>query len=135
MWSGFGGEIGFCDTSVMTVTDDRQGAPTTATDPDTARVNAAIDELLAAHDPSSTGDIEFRGARFDAGLAWVHFPEGHGGMGLRPELYKLVEQRLRESGSKPTDPSTLFRALAGPTIVTHGSDEVKQRFLRPMFTG
>ena len=26
-------------------------------------------------------------------------------------------------------------ALAGPTIVTHGSDEVKQRFLRPMFTG
>jgi len=26
-------------------------------------------------------------------------------------------------------------ALAGPTIVTHGSDEVKARFLRPMFTG
>jgi alkylation response protein AidB-like acyl-CoA dehydrogenase len=26
-------------------------------------------------------------------------------------------------------------ALAGPTIATHGSDEVKQRFLRPMFTG
>jgi alkylation response protein AidB-like acyl-CoA dehydrogenase len=26
-------------------------------------------------------------------------------------------------------------ALAGPTIVTHGSDEVKERFLRPMFTG
>ena len=25
--------------------------------------------------------------------------------------------------------------LAGPTIATHGSDEVKQRFLRPMFTG
>ena len=26
-------------------------------------------------------------------------------------------------------------ALAGPTIVTHGSDEAKERFLRPMFTG
>ena len=26
-------------------------------------------------------------------------------------------------------------ALAGPTIVTHGSEEAKQRFLRPMFTG
>lgn len=28
-----------------------------------------------------------------------------------------------------------FIALAGPTIITHGSEEVKQRFLRPMFTG
>ena len=26
-------------------------------------------------------------------------------------------------------------ALAGPTIATHGSEEVRQRFLRPMFTG
>ena len=33
------------------------------------------------------------------------------------------------------DASMFFIALAGPTIITHGSDEVKQRFLRPMFTG
>jgi len=118
----------------MTVTDDRPGA-TNATDPDTARVSAAIDDLLAAHDPATTDNIAFRGARFDAGLAWVHFPEGHGGLGLRPELNKLVEQRLRDAGAEPTDPSTFFMALAGPTIVTHGSDEVKERFLRPMFTG
>ncbi len=119
----------------MTVTDDRPGATNAATDPDTARVSAAIDDLLAAHDPATTDNIAFRGARFDAGLAWVHFPEGHGGLGLRPELNKLVEQRLRDAGAGPTDPSTFFMALAGPTIVTHGSDEVKERFLRPMFTG
>jgi alkylation response protein AidB-like acyl-CoA dehydrogenase len=77
----------------------------------------------------------FRGARYDAGLAWVHFPKGFGGLGVRPELNKLVETRLKEAGAKPTDPSTFFMALAGPTIVTHGSDEAKERFLRPMFTG
>ena len=54
---------------------------------------------------------------------------------MRPELNRLVERRLREAGAEPTDPRTFFMALAGPTIATHGSDEVKQRFLRPMFTG
>jgi len=33
------------------------------------------------------------------------------------------------------DMSTFFIALAGPTILTHGNEEQKKRFLRPMFTG
>jgi alkylation response protein AidB-like acyl-CoA dehydrogenase len=105
------------------------------TDPDELKVHAALDGLLAAHDPHTTDPTVFRGARFDAGLAWIHFPVGHGGMGLRPDLNRIVEKRLRESGAAPQDPSTFFMALAGPTIVTHGNDEQKQRFLRPMFTG
>ncbi len=56
-------------------------------------------------------------------------------MGLRPELNRLVEQRLRKAGAKSVDPTTFFMALAGPTIVTHGTDEQRNRFLRPMFTG
>ena len=99
------------------------------------RVDAAIDELLADHDPATMSYIEFRGARYDAGLAWLHFPEGFGGMGLKPELNRHVEKRLRTAGAQPTDPSTFFMALAGPTIVTHGDDEQKTRILRPMFTG
>jgi alkylation response protein AidB-like acyl-CoA dehydrogenase len=65
----------------------------------------------------------------------VHFPEGHGGLGARPDLNRRVEERLRKAGAAGSDPATFFMALAGPTIVTHGSDEVKKRFLRPMFTG
>ena len=104
-------------------------------DPQTATVEAALDALLAAHDPKTTDRVAFRGARFDAGLAWVHFPVGQGGLGVRPELNKVVERRLRQAGAAAQDPTTFFMALAGPTIVTHGSDEVKARFLRPMFTG
>ena len=106
-----------------------------ASDLDHARVEAAITALLAAHDPRAMPNREFRSARYDAGLAWVHFPTGFGGLGARPELNRLVEERVRAAGAAPQEASMFFIALAGPTIVTHGTDEQKDRFLRPMFTG
>jgi len=104
-------------------------------DTDRSRVEAALERLLGEFDPRRVDHTTFRGARFDAGLAWVHFPEGHGGLGARPELNRMVEERCRLAGAGPADPSTFFLALAGPTIVTHGTQEQKRRFLRPMFTG
>src|SRR5215211_47265 len=104
-------------------------------DAQTAQIERAVDELLAAHDPRQMDNQAFRGARYDAGLAWVHFPVGFGGLGVRPDLNRLVEERARKAGAAAADPSTFFLALAGPTIVTHGSDELKHRLLRPMFTG
>lgn len=98
-------------------------------------VDEAIEALLADCDPAAIGDEEFRGRRFDAGLAWVHFPPGCGGLGVRSELNRRVENRLRAAGAAPPKSGTFFMWLAGPTIVTHGTDEQKQRFLRPMFTG
>ena len=106
-----------------------------STDKETALVDEAIAALLAECDPTAVDNKTFRGKRFDHGLAWVHFPKGHGGLGLRPELNRRVEDALRKAGAKAQDPATFFIALAGPTIVTHGSEEVKKRFLRPMFTG
>ena len=41
-----------------------------------------VEELLASHDPQTTAPADFLGAQFDAGLAWVHFPQGRGGLGL-----------------------------------------------------
>ena len=98
-------------------------------------LESAIDAFLADHDPKAMDNVAFRGARYDHGLAWVHFPEGSGGLGLRPDLNRIVERRMREAGAEPADPTSFFMALAGPTIVTHGSDEQRARFLRPMFTG
>ena len=106
-----------------------------STDTQLQTVVERVDAFLADHDPTSMDDREFRGARFDAGLAWVHFPEGLGGLGLRPDLNREIEKRMRAAGAAAADPTSFFQALAGPTIVTHGSDEQKQRFLRPMFTG
>ena len=106
-----------------------------STDTQLQNVVERVEAFLADHDPKSMDDREFRGARFDAGLAWVHFPEGLGGLGLRPDLNREIEKRMRSAGAAAADPTSFFQALAGPTIVTHGSEEQKRRFLRPMFTG
>jgi alkylation response protein AidB-like acyl-CoA dehydrogenase len=119
----------------MTVTDAATDTTETAADPEVAAVEAALDALLDEHDPAAMSREEFRGHQYDVGLAWVHFPEGFGGLGVRPTHQKLVEQRLRRAGAPAPDPASFFLALAGPTIVTHGDDDQKRRFLRPMFTG
>ncbi len=59
-----------------------------AVDAETARVEAALDEFIAATDPAVLSAHEYRGARYDLGLAWVHFPEGCGGLGVRPKLQR-----------------------------------------------
>lgn len=41
-----------------------------------------IADFLTAHNPVTTDPLEFLRARYDAGLAWVSFPAGHGGLGL-----------------------------------------------------
>ena len=43
------------------------------------------EKLLADHRPARHPTVEFLGAQFDAGLAWVHFPEGYGGLGASPQ--------------------------------------------------
>ena len=59
------------------------------TNADTAKVDAALDALLAEHDPTTEGYEEFRGHQFDAGLAWVQYPQGNGGLGVAPQLQQM----------------------------------------------
>ena len=104
-------------------------------DADLQTVEAALEALLADHDPKAESYHEFRGHLFDAGLAWIQFEKGACGLGMAPQLQRTINVRLKEAGAPPTNPAQFFMYLAGPTIATHADDEVKKRFLRPMFTG
>jgi alkylation response protein AidB-like acyl-CoA dehydrogenase len=100
------------------------------------RVNELIDQLLAEHDPKSTAVVDFLGAQFDLGLAWVQFPEGHGGIGASPKLQKIVAERLAAAGAPtPYGRNPIGYGMGAPTVVTHGTDEQRHRYLRPLFTG
>lgn len=48
----------------------------------------AVADFLQDHDPTTRSHEEFRGHQFDHSLAWVHFSEGNGGLGIRPNLQK-----------------------------------------------
>ncbi|MFF8897962.1 acyl-CoA dehydrogenase family protein [Streptomyces lydicus] len=94
-------------------------------------------ELLAAHPPATTDRLEFLRARFDAGLAWVHFPAGLGGLDAPRSLQAVVDAELAAAGAPDNDPGRIGIGLgmAAPTVLRFGTDEQKQRFLRPLWTG
>ncbi|MFI1095808.1 acyl-CoA dehydrogenase family protein [Streptomyces sp. NPDC020917] len=100
-------------------------------------LRSRVRALLAAHDPSGGDPLDFLRARFDAGLAWVHFPEGLGGLGAPRALQAVVDAELAAAGAPDNDPRRIGIGLgmAAPTILRYGTAEQKQRFLRPLWTG
>jgi len=102
-----------------------------------ARLSEQVTTFLAEHDPVTTDRIEFLRARFDAGLAWVHFPVGRGGLGLPRELQPEVDARFTEAGAPDNHPriNVIGLGMAAPTLLAYGTDEQLDTYLRPLWTG
>jgi alkylation response protein AidB-like acyl-CoA dehydrogenase len=92
--------------------------------------------FLAEHDPAQTPKQDFNNARFDAGLAWVHYPEGLGGLGLSRTLQGVVDAEFASAGAPTNDPERngIGLGMAAPTILAYGNDEQQQRWLRKLWT-
>ena len=109
---------------------------TVTTSADEKRVDDLVDQLLAEFPPKSTDPTTFLGAQFDRGLAWVHFDEGNGGLGLNPKLQRTINERLSAAGApNPVARNPIGHGMCGPTVAVWGSAEQKKRYLRPLFTG
>ncbi|MHC5705457.1 acyl-CoA dehydrogenase family protein [Streptomyces tirandamycinicus] len=104
---------------------------------DAAELRLRTREFLAAHPPATTARSDFLGARFDAGLAWVHYPAGLGGLGAARSLQVVVDAELEAAGAPDNDPRRIGIGLgmAAPTILAYGTEEQKRRFLRPLWAG
>jgi alkylation response protein AidB-like acyl-CoA dehydrogenase len=98
-----------------------------------ARTQALIDEV----DPKTADQFAFRGAQYDHGLAWVHFPEGKGGLGLSPGRQRIVNEALREAGAPWHDllVNPIGIGMGAPTVLTYGTEEMHDKYLKRIFTG
>ena len=100
-------------------------------------LSSRVAALLRDHDPSTVDRLSFLRARFAAGLAWVHYPEGLGGLGLPRRLQGYVEGLLLQAGAPDNDPrrNGIGLGMAAPTILGYGTEEQQRRFLPPLWTG
>jgi alkylation response protein AidB-like acyl-CoA dehydrogenase len=100
-----------------------------------ANVDELVDQLLAEKPPAETPAKEFLGEQFDRGLAWLHFPPECGGLGLTPKDQQHAQSRLHAGGAPLSGlKNPIGYGMCAPTIVAHGTDEQKKRYLRPLFT-
>lgn len=103
---------------------------------DEQRVRELCEELLSKHDPAHTAPADFLGTQYDLGVAWVHFPDGYGGLGVAPSLQNVINERLWGAGAPVSAArNPIGHGMGAPTVVSHGTDDQKKRYLRPLFTG
>ena len=114
----------------MTVLESQQ----VSTNPDHQKVAEACDRLLTECPPQSCSERQFLEAQFDAGLAWVHFPLGNGGLGVSPGLQREVISALSSQGAPIGGmKNPIGYGMCAPAVEVHGTDEQKM-MLRSLFS-
>jgi len=97
-------------------------------------VRAEVRAWLADHWDPDLALREWRELLVESGWAAPAWPEEFFGRGLPPAAQRVVDEELARAGAVGT-PTGVGMGLAAPTILEHGSPELKSRMLRPILTG
>ena len=76
----------------------------------------------------------WQGKLAEGGLAGVTWPQDFGGQGMGPIEQVVVNQEIGKAGV-PGILDVIGVGMLGPTIIAHGTDEQKSRYLGPMLHG
>ena len=101
---------------------------------DRTTVEQALARLLSECPPATLSPEEFLAARYDAGLAWVHFAPGYGGLGAPANLQPLVTQTLDAAGAPRATENFVGVHQGAVAVYEYAPDDLKRRWLRPAFT-
>ncbi len=85
------------------------------------------DEILVAH-------RAWQGKLAEGGLAGATWPKEYGGQGIGAVESVVISQEMQQAGV-PGILDVIGVGMLGPTIIAHGSEEQKQRYLGPMLHG
>jgi alkylation response protein AidB-like acyl-CoA dehydrogenase len=114
--------------------------------PEQAQYRAKIRAWLEDHKheaPPTSGALEgeylaarraWQGRLAEAGLAGVTWPTEFGGQGLGP-IEQVITQQEISRARVPGILDVIGVGMLGPTIIAHGTDEQKSRYLGPMLHG
>jgi alkylation response protein AidB-like acyl-CoA dehydrogenase len=97
-------------------------------------VRAEIREWLAQHWDPELSLAAWRIRLADSGWAAPTWPAQWGGRSLPAAAAQVVADELARAGSVGP-PDGVGMHLAAPTILEHGPDDLRRRFLRPSLTG
>jgi alkylation response protein AidB-like acyl-CoA dehydrogenase len=70
---------------------------------------------------------------YEAGYLGMGWPKEYGGQGARPMEQAIVADEMARAGA-PAPTNGLGVGIVGPTIVVHGTDAQKRRYLRKILT-
>jgi len=99
-----------------------------------AQVRAEVRTWLAAHWDPELSLVTWRNKLADSGWGMPQWPEEWYGRGLPVGLARVVEEEFAGVGAVGVAKSGV-RLLAAATLLEHGSDLHKKRFLRRILTG
>ena len=71
---------------------------------------------------------------FEAGFAGIDWPREHGGQGLGAAEVVAFNQEAAHY-DLPITPFVIGLGMCGPTIIAHGTDAQRARYLRPLLSG
>ncbi len=99
-----------------------------------AEVRAEVREWLAANWDPDMPLVEWRSKLADSGWGMPQWPTEWYGRGLPHALARVVEEEFANVGAVRAASSGV-RLLAAATLLEHGSDQQKKKFLRRILTG
>jgi len=97
-------------------------------------VRAEVRAWLAANWDPEMSLVAWRNKLVDSGWGMPHWPEAWYGRGLPLGLVRAVEEECARIGAGGVAKSGV-RLLAAATLLEHGTDRQKERFLRRILTG
>ncbi len=101
-----------------------------------SRGTEAVGEMGALEDDGAVVERAraYQSARFAAGLAGLTWPEEYGGQGL-PARYQTIFNEEAADYDTPDAVFTVGFGMCIPTVLAHGTEAHKQRYVRPAARG